>query len=793
MYIAHIAEDGREQSVKEHLEGVAELCGINGAKIGLNHTAELAGKLHDMGKATSEFNAYIRYSSTHPGDKSQKGKIDHSTSGAQFIFDKYSEGDALDKITAQIIALAVASHHGGLIDCLDLHGRTVFNERMSKVVETLGEAETIYNKECFSLGGLEKDFSSAKQEISMLIQTIKRAKLSVSYSLHLVIKYLFSCLVDADRYDTYRFMAGKSEKQPINNEALWDELSAKLEKAVAAMPADTELNRERGKISAQCFEFSKQPTGIYRLNVPTGGGKTLSSLRFALNHAKQWHKDRIFYIIPFTTILDQNVKDVREILKHDDAILEHHSNVVHDNDLEEYTLLTERWDSPIIFTTSVQFLNTLFAGGTQAVRRMHNLANSVLIFDEIQSLPLKCVSMFNEAMNFLCAVCNTTAVLCTATQPLLGEVAKKLNYSQNADIISEKEGKDRAFQRVRVVDQRVLGGYGTEDLADIVLEKLKTLNSVLVVLNTKKTAAKLYGDLCERNESFCESERYKIFHLSTSMCAAHRLEILDKLKELLKNGRKVVCVSTQLIEAGVNISMECVIRALAGLDSIAQAAGRCNRHGEVSVRETYIVNVRDEAVGMLPDICEGQRCTENVLEKYKQNPAEFDNNLLSPKAMEKYYRYYFYERQNIMDYNLSKEYPGVNMYDLLNQNSYGKNVYESLTGKSSTLAFNQSFRTAGKLFEVIDQNTTGVLVLYGKGIELIKEINGNCTLDELKKYLRYTQQYSVNLFNQNLEILQKNRRIYELHNGGILALQPNFYDATIGVNLSGGKMENYFQ
>lgn len=791
MYAAHIAEDKREQSVKEHLENVAELCHIFGEQINLSHTAGLIGKIHDMGKATKEFDTYIRNSAAHPEDHSQKGKIDHSTAGARFIFDRFSSGDTLDKITAQIIILPVVSHHGGLIDCIDLHGHMVFDDRMSKEVKNFDEAKMTYNRECFPLETIEYEFSQAKREISVLIQKIKSSDLPVLYSMHLVIKYLFSCLVDADRHDTYCFMEGKPEKQPENNRILWEELSANLESAIAAMPADGSLNRERRKISEQCFEFAKRPTGIYRLNVPTGGGKTLSSLRFAIHHAKQWNKNRIFYIIPFTTIIDQNAKDVKDILLHDEAILEHHSNVVHDNDLEQYTLLTERWDSPIIFTTMVQFLNTFFSGGTQAVRRMHNLANSVLIFDEIQALPLKCVSMFNEALNFLHSVCNTTAVLCTATQPLLGTVEKSLHYSENADIVSEEEGSNPAFQRVRVVDRQVPGGYGTENVAGLVLEKLQTLNSVLVVLNTKKTASKLYDCICEIKDRLPEEEKYHVFHLSTSMCPAHRLKILESLKGILNKGEKVVCVSTQLIEAGVNISMECVIRALAGLDSIAQAAGRCNRHGEVPIREAYIVNLREESVGMLPDIQIGQACSRIVLEEYKLNPAEFDCNPISQKAIREYYKHYFYQRQAVMDYSMPKEYPGVNMYDLLNQNTYGKKAYESLTGKSSGIAFNQSFRSAGELFEVIDQNTTGVLVPYGKGIELIQKINGNCTLDELKQFLRHTQQYSVNLFSRDLEILQKNHGIYELHNGGVLALQPDFYNEKTGVSLSGGKMPLY--
>lgn len=794
MYAAHIKEDGKEQSVKEHLVGVAEVCRIHGKKIGLEQTAQLIGKIHDMGKATQEFDQYLRYSVKHPEDRSQRGKIDHASTGAQFIFHKYESGDYFNKLTAQIIALTVASHHGGLIDCLDLHGHAAFEERMNRELKHLDEAQMIYDHECFALSSLEQDFSKAKLEISAMNQKIRNGHLRESFALHLVAKYLFSCLVDADRYDTYCFMAGKTAKQPTDNTVLWNELSGKLEKFVDALPSDTELNKERRKISNQCLLFAQQPTGIYRLNVPTGGGKTLSSLRFALNHAKERHKNRIFYIIPFTTIIDQSARDIRDILQHDDAILEHHSNVVRDNNLEEYTLLTERWDTPIIFTTMVQFLNTLFEGGTQSVRRMHNLANSILIFDEIQALPLKCIHMFNEALNFLCSVCDTTSVLCTATQPLLGITKKALMYSEKPDIVSVEECRKPVFQRVIVRYEQIAGGYSEEDLADFVLAKLQSLNSMLVILNTKKTAANVYKTLQKINEELPEQEQYTIFHLSTSMCPSHRKKVLGELKELLNLKKKVICVSTQLIEAGINISMDCVIRALAGLDSIAQAAGRCNRHGEIFLREVYIVNMRNEFLEKLPEIKAAQECTKNVLHEYKLNPQKFNNNLLSQEAVERYYQYYFHQCKDSMNYNLSKKHTGIeaNMYDLLNQNEFGKQTFYGLTGKESPFILNQSFHSAGELFEVIDQNTTSVLVPYGKGIELIEKINGNCKLEDLKMYIRQAQQYSVNLFTEDRKILEGKEGIYPLLNGGVLALQPEFYNEIIGVSLNGEKMQACF-
>lgn len=794
MFCARINEKTKEkQSVKEHLENVSMLARENGEKVSLRSTAELIGLLHDMGKYTNQFNSYINYVSNNPNDKSLKGKIDHSTAGAKYIFDKYYKTtDPYQKLTAQIIALSIYSHHGGLRDSLDLNGADKFTERMMKDAKDFNYHEAIKNfsKE-FVEADIEQLFIMAKEEVRAVfakIISIFNEKKYPIFATGLLSKYLFSCVIDADRYDTYGFMVGKEIRERSKKSSHWEELANTLAYKLQEFPQVSNIDKLRSDISITCKKFAENKPGIYQLSVPTGGGKTLSSLRYALEHAKEFDKERIFYVIPFTTIIDQNANDIKQVLGKEDIILEHHSNILMDNVHEDYKLLTERWDSPIILTTMVQFLETLFGGGTQSVRRMHNLANSVIIFDEIQAIPIKCISMFNSALNFLSTICNATVILCTATQPLLSETKMPLMLESNANIITDIHEKFLQFKRVNLIDKRVIGGYNTESLKDFTLEKMGKVESLLVILNTKSSAKKLFAELKKENDNRQPSEKYYIYHLSTNMCPAHRM---NRLKDIeIKLGKeRVICVSTQLIEAGINISFECVVRSLAGLDSIAQAAGRCNRHGEKGRGNVYIINSNEEIVSKLADIKEGQRVTERVLDEYKENPGIFDNDLLSPKVMERYYKYYYENRSQEMDYKLPRLGNGKNMYDLLSQNAESLDAYIGKNGCKPDIVLRQAFKTAGDNFNVIDQNTKTVLVPYGEGKELINSINCCYNIGELNHYLKKAQRFSVNLFDLDIIRLQEMGALVGLKDNSILTLREGFYCQDVGVSLEKQKLD----
>jgi len=789
MHIAHInPTTKKEQTVAEHCKNVGHYCECFGGKIGINETAKLVGSLHDFGKDKDEFEEYLRYSNAHPDDHSQKGKVNHSSAGSRYIFENYNEGASFQRLTAQLIALAICGHHGGLSDVISLDGFDDFAKRIYPEKDiSFDECFKNFTKDYMEVPQIAEHFYKSRDEIVEIINKMKAAKIFDTFGMHLLMKYLFSCLIDADRLDTYNFMEDKQQGGTnTNTNDLWLELSDRLEDAMSKFKKKNNVDILRGEISDSCKNFARNEPGIYQLCVPTGGGKTLSSLRYALEHAKikEFKKDRIFYIIPFTTIIDQNARVIKDILKRNDVILEHHSNLVIDNDNEEYTLLTERWSSPIILTTMVQFLNTLFAGGTQHVRRMHNLANSVIIFDEIQSVPIKCIYMLNGALNFLSKICNATIILCTATQPLLSETDKPLQLSTPVNIIENVDEKFRQFKRVNLVDSRINGGYAISELADFVLERMKSVKNTLVILNTKNSARDLFNQLNQLNKILPISEKFIIFHLSTNMCPKHRMKILDEIKEKLVNYR-VICISTQLIEAGVDISFECVVRAIAGLDSIAQAAGRCNRNGEKPCSNVYIVNVKDESLSMLTDIKEGRTCTMRVLDEFKDNPETFHGDLLSPKAIKKYYDYYFHSREEEMGYNIKLE--NAKLYDLLSINDKGTKAYVDRLGNRPQYPIKQAFKTAGENFCVIDNNTKGVLVPYGEGKNLITKINGNCSFGQLKEYIKEAQQYSVNLYDNDLRKIDSG--IYQLKNGGILSLEEAFYDKDLGVITEGKLME----
>lgn len=786
MFYAHIdSKSKRVQSVAEHLQNVSTMSKMFGEKVSLQSTSELVGLLHDVGKGTKKFNAYIKYSSANPEDRTLKGTVNHSTAGAKFIYDSYFlNGDPARKFTAQLISLAICSHHGGLIDCLDLKGTDIFAEKMNTKAEIhFDEAISNFNEMNIEMDNIERLFRKSVTEIGNAMTSIRKmdpAAKSGRFSAGMLAKYIFSCVIDADRYDTYTFMEGIETEKVLDRKLLWEELVNILEDKLEKYPKLSKIDLLRAEVSLNCKAFGDSQPGIYQLSVPTGGGKTLSSLRFALTHAEKFNKDRIIYVVPFTTIIDQNARDIRDILERDDVILEHHSNLIIDGEGEKHKLLTERWDSPIILTTMVQFLETLFGGGTQGVRRMHNLANSIIIFDEIQALPIKCINMFNSAMNFLSAICNCTVILCTATQPLLSTTEMPLKLNENSEMISGIHEKFRQFKRVNLLDSRKIGGYSIDLLQSFILDEMRKVNSVLAIFNTKNSAKEIFRKLNEANIELPDEEKFMVFHLSTSMCPANRMMILDKLRGNLGKQR-IVCVSTQLIEAGINISFECVVRSLAGLDSIAQAAGRCNRHGERDFGDVHIVNIESENVSKLIDIKEGQECTSRILDDFKANPQLFDYDLLSPEAMEKYYEYYFYGRKGEMNYALSPPNTDKTMYNLLSTNPDGMDAYHGRCKKKPDLMLTHAFKTAGDEFKVIDQNTTALIVPFKKGEELITLLNGKCSISEMKHYLRLAQQFSVNVFENDFRKLEGLGGVVRLKDSPVLTLRKEFYNEELGI------------
>ncbi len=360
----------------------------------------------------------------------------------------------------------------------------------------------------------------------------EKSETIIRFKVGLLVRFLFSCLIDADRIDTADFEKPAAARHRLNGRYTdWPLLIERLEKHLQGFTIRNPIDEIRRSISDHCLDGAIRGKGIYTLTVPTGGGKTLASLRFALHHVERHKMDRVIYVIPFTSIIDQNAKVVRDILEptKDDrgrVVLEHHSNLTSEQQGWREKMLTENWDAQVIFTTSVQLLEAIFSEGTRGARRMHQLANAVLIFDEIQTLPVNCVHLFCNTMNFLVEHCGSTVVLCTATQPLLNLVDPgkgALKFTKNDDLMPDVKGLFDDLKRVEVVNQRKPGGWTDEEIARLALSEVVHSGSCLVIVNTKKSAQALYR-LCR------EAAGIQTFHLSTSMCPAHRKEILDKIR-----------------------------------------------------------------------------------------------------------------------------------------------------------------------------------------------------------------------------------------------------------------------
>jgi CRISPR-associated endonuclease/helicase Cas3 len=793
-YIAHYRNsDKQEQTVKEHLEGVAEICRNLTGKLGLSDVGELLGLLHDLGKYGDLFYVYILSATgiIQPGSenyvewKSLVGKIDHSTAGAQWFWKYFSSKNDQIRLVGQILALCLVSHHGGLIDCLDPNGKKTFFKRMDK------DDEKTFLQECENK--LDEDLKKRIDKLftpeltKELLNQVKKLRFSKNgeqlsktitfFNIGFWTRLIFSCLIDADRIDTADFESPENKKYRNETQVDWSVPINRLENKLAGFKGEEELNQIRKEISDQCLKKSSGDTGIYSLTVPTGGGKTYSSMRYALNHAKMNNMDRIIYIIPYTSIIEQNADEIRKVLEQKGDsfpwILEHHSNLEPEvQDDHRYKIITENWDAPIIFTTMVQFLEVLFRGGTRGVRRLHQLANSVLIFDEIQTLPINCVHLFCNAINFLTTHTHTTALLCTATQPLLDKLKTpekgELQIPKENEIIHDVDLLFNQLKRVDICNKVKTGGWKKDEIVDLAISEVMQKTSCLIIVNTKKWAQQLYESAIQ------EMDENKVFHLSTSLCPAHRKVILDTVRQRLDDKMPVLCISTQLIEAGVDIDFASVIRFLAGFDSIAQAAGRCNREGTLDQATTYVINPAEEKIDMLPDIKMGRDVSERILREKKPE------NLLNPDVMQSYFDYYFYDRADEMDFPLDHKdaVKGDTLLNMLSHNplNIGRN--------EKTVMMQQSFKTAGNIFKAIDAPTESVIVQYGDGKNIITELAASFEPSKAVKLLKVAQKFSVNVFPNVWKKLQEKGAVTPVQEEeGIYYLDERFYSKDFGLSV----------
>lgn len=714
MYIAHTREDGKEQSLKNHLTETAKLAKAFASSFHAGELAYQMGLAHDLGKYSKEFQDRIKGISA--------AQVDHSTSG----------GIELNKIFKNIIPVyGVLGHHSGLPN------------GGSKEVGLNNPDSTLYGR----LNKKNLPVSSAyKNEINLSNAPWPNFKPSqdIGFTMAFFIRMLYSALVDADYLDTESFMS-QGEVQRSGFDSI-DVLKERFDRFIQHTPREkSPINMKRNEILEDCLSASGKEKGLFFLTVPTGGGKTISSLGFALHHAKKHHLKRIVYVIPFTSIIDQNAKVIASIVNESEGInnvIEHHSNILYPNEenKKDYKYLAaENWDAPIIVTTNVQFFESLFAHRSAKCRKLHNLAESVIIFDEAQMLPIPFLKPCIRAMEELIRNYNTTAVLCTATQPSLGPIFSK-------DITPTEICKDpkALYSFFRRATLKNIGKISEEDL----IQNLKEKKQVLCIVNTRKHAQELYGKLD------------KAFHLSTLLFPAHRKKVLEEIKECLKNGKACRVISTSLIEAGVDLDFPFVYREKAGLDSVIQAAGRCNREGKHSPNEsiTYIFQSEDYKIP----------APMAIASQGFNDAAKKHGDLGSPEAIQLYFD---------------------SIYTIQGQKLDQKNIINRLN-EGWKEAGSIPFRDISEDFLMIENHTYTIFIPFGEeAADLLKRLQFG---ERSRSLLRKINQYSVNIYENHLNLLlnngmveyldQKNSK--DVRDGLFILTDPTAYDDKLGLKLA---------
>ena len=767
--IAHINEQNEIETVMEHCLKTAALASKTGEQCGLKNLAEVTAYLHDMGKYTEEFKKYITTVTSEQGIWKQE-KLNHSSAGGKYIEEEYAAtASVFFKATIQIAAWSIFSHHG-INNMVTVEKENYYAQRISPEKEIyFEEAKTNFlNNSDWNIKSILDDATKEVKNKIEIINTNMKGNENREFLLGLLARLNLSILVDSDRTATARFMGNGNVEYKHGNQELWGKLQQQLEHVIHGFTDTSELNKLRKLISNDCFIAGKKKTGIYNLQVPTGGGKTLASMRFALKHAIEHGKKRIFYIAPYKSILEQNAKVYKDIFGNE-HILEYHSDVVVEEENDQYKSYTENFQVPIVLTTMVQFLNTFFSGKMQCVRRMQSFADSIIILDEVQSIPVHMTNLFNGCLNFLKYCCNSTILLCSATQPLFAETEKPLKL--DGDLITIKKENILKFRRNNIVDKTTTIKTSSQ-IAAFTLQLMESDRSGIIISNTKQSAEEIFEKIKDYN-----IENLHLFYLSTNMCPKHRMDILENFKCLLTQAKtneniKAICVSTQLLEAGVDISADFVIRTLAGWDSITQAAGRCNRNAERVMGKVYVVTCESENLSHLISIRDASKKAERVLDEFSRAAEVFDYDLLSQKTIELYYQYYFTEQMNNMDYEISNL--DTSIMDMLSDFGGGY-------PKCKDLILKQAFKEAGKRFKAIDENTRGIIVPYHDGCKIIEKLNNKVYENEIWKLLKQAQSYTINVYEDKFNDLVKKGIVRKLFSCDGYYLNEDCFDNQLGI------------
>ncbi len=666
-YIAHVSDDGkREQSIKSHLKETAILAKKFADEFGYGDWGYFCGMLHDIGKYSAKFQRRIKGSGE---------KVDHATAGAQVCLKLGKERGGYYAAPAYCIA----GHHAGLPDTgtsADTGERGTFVGRMKKKIEDYGAYE-----EEISIPALPPPVFARSE------------KKDCTFTMSFLIRMLYSCLVDADYLNTEDFMndSGTGRMTGESILMLLEKLNRYISQWLVNEEKDT-INGRRTEILKSCIEKGRQEKGLFRLTVPTGGGKTVASLAFALNHAAEHGMKRIIYVIPYTSIIEQNAKVFGDILGKEN-VLEHHSGIDYEStdELKPKQLAAENWDLPVIVTTNVQFFESLFSNKSSKCRKLHNIANSVIIFDEAQMLPndylLPCIAAMEELIRHY----RSSIVLCTATQPSLKTFFPE--DMQHLELCPRMEEQFRFFKRASFQN---LGKITEEKI----IERLRTEHQALCILNTKNNVQKLYEKI--KGEG--------VYHLSTFMYPYHRQKRLAAIRERLQAGERCIVIATSLVEAGVDLDFQSVYRELAGIDSMIQAAGRCNREGKRNVQTSFAYYFQLEETHRIPGQEQQIDTAKQVIRKYE--------DIASIEAVQEYFfRLYRFKGTALDKKNILEEFQKGRF----------------------------AFATVGKEFKLIEQNTKTILIpVEMRAKEIAEELK---LKGASKKLIREAGKYCINIYD----------------------------------------------
>ncbi|MEI7708772.1 MAG: CRISPR-associated helicase Cas3' [Chlorobium sp.] len=653
------------------------------------------------------------------------GKIDHSSAGALYAIQKNAQ-------IGKILAYLIAGHHAGLPDWEheagvggSLSGRLNSNENLQKALQ-----------------------GKPPQNILDVSLPTSKPFFTDFEAVHVWVRMLYSCLVDADYLDTESFMDPDKSDLRGNTYTLkelkvnFDSFMADKQKQAHSSP----VNQARKTIFEDCTNQAGLAPGIFSLTVPTGGGKTLSAMAFALNHAIKYGKKRIIVAIPYTSIIEQTADVYRQVFGND-AVLEHHSNFDSDTENSKANLATENWDAPIIVTTNVQLFESLFAARSSACRKLHNIVNSVIVLDEAQMLPTDYLQPIVSVLKVLTEFFKTSVVLCTATQPVLSgrigsgqKILKGFSEGRVQELMSDPDKLFGIFQRVTI---QMLGSSDERQEWKDIAKKLCDEKQALCIVNTRNDCRELHGLMPKGT-----------VHLSALMCPEHRSEVIAGIKSKLKENTSVHVISTQLLEAGVDIDFPVVFRAFTGLDSIAQAAGRCNREGRLDKGQVFVFNPpKPPPSGMM---LKAEQAGQEMFRVYPELAAS-----LMPEAFRQYFHLYF-NRLNDFD---------------------KKSIMDLLAGPDAR-QFKIQFRTAALRFKLIDDSQQhGLVVRYQSGTMDNKKL-----IDQLRfvgpsrGLMRKLQRFSVNVYDRDLQEMRKNGMIEEV-NGIWVQASNNLYDPIFGLNV----------